>query len=76
MDVLRNFRFLIDEKFDANDIAKDLRLQLEINRFHDINIAAVTSRNEVIVQVPNANGELEESVESFMNSYQKGVILE
>lgn len=73
---MRNFRFLIGDQFEANNVAKDLRVQLDINRFRDINVTAVNSRNEVMVQVPEANGALEETVESFMRGYQKGVILE
>lgn len=73
---MRNYRFLIKDQFEANSVANDLRVQLDINRFHDVNIAAVGNRNEVIVQVPEANGNLEETVESFMQNYQSGIILE
>jgi menaquinone-dependent protoporphyrinogen IX oxidase len=73
---LKNFRFLINDQFNAQTIAEDLKVQLDVNRLYDVNIVAVNSRNEVIVQVPEANGTLEEVVESFMDSYQKGIILE
>jgi hypothetical protein len=73
---LRNYRFLIGEQYNADTIAKDLRLQLDINRFNHVTVAAADYRNEVIVQIPEANEGLEEAVESFMGSYQKGVILE
>ncbi|WML44663.1 hypothetical protein [Neobacillus sp. PS3-40] len=73
---MKNFRFLINDQFNAQTIAEDLKVQLDVNRLYDVNIVAVNSRNEVIVQVPEANGTLEEVVESFMDSYQKGIILE
>ena len=75
-DFLRNFRFLIKEQFEANSVANDLRVQLDINRFHDVNISAEDKRNEVTVQIPEANGNLEETIESFMQDYQSGIILE
>ncbi|MCQ6282076.1 hypothetical protein [Bacillus sp. EB600] len=73
---MRNFRFPISDQFSAANIAKDLQVQLEINRFSHVNVVAADNRNEVIVQVPEANEGLEEAVESFMKSYQTGVILE
>jgi len=75
-DFLRNLRFLIKEQFEANSVANDLRVQLDINRFHDVNISAEDKRNEVTVQIPEANGNLEETIESFMQDYQSGIILE
>lgn len=73
---LKNFRFLISDQFNAERLAEDLRTQLEVNRLHHVTIVAVSSRNEVIVQVPEANDSLEEVVEGFMEGYQTGVILE
>jgi hypothetical protein len=73
---LKNFRYLIKGQYVANDVAKDLQVQLDINRFNDVNITAVDNRNEVIVQVHEANDNVEETVESFMQNYQSGVILE
>ena len=73
---MRNFRFPISDQFSADRIAKDLQVQLEINRFKHVNVLAAANRNEVIVQVPEANEGIEEAVESFMKSYQTGVILE
>jgi hypothetical protein len=73
---LKNFRYLISREYQADNIAEDLRLQLEINRFNNINVKAVNMRNEVIIQVPDANDSIEEVVESFMENYQTGVILE
>ncbi|OLS39954.1 hypothetical protein [Bacillus sp. MRMR6] len=73
---MKNFRFLIQDQFEANNIANDLRVQMYINRFHDVNIVAVNQRNEVIVQVHEANENVEETLESFMRDYQSGVILE
>lgn len=73
---MKNFRYLISDQFKAESLAEDLRIQLEVNRIYHINIVSVNTRNEVIVQVPEANGSLEEVVESFMEGYQNGVILE
>jgi hypothetical protein len=73
---MKNFRFLISDQFNAESLAEDLRTQLEVNRLHHVNIVAVNTRNEVIVQVPEANVSLEEVVETFMEGYQTGVILE
>jgi hypothetical protein len=74
---MRNFRYLLSDQFQAANIAEDLRLQLEINRFKNVNITAVTMRNEVIVQVPEASDlSLEVAVDSFMENYKTGVILE
>ncbi|MGM0876286.1 MAG: hypothetical protein ACQEWV_16320 [Bacillota bacterium] len=74
---MRNFRYLISDEFQAASIAEDLRLQLEVNRFNNVNITPVTMRNEVIVQVPEASDLLlEVAVDSFMENYKTGVILE
>jgi hypothetical protein len=73
---MRIYRFLINDQFQANSIAEDLRVQLEINRFNDVNILPVDNRNEVLVQVFESNGAAEETVETFMQNYQKGIIIE
>ncbi len=73
---MKNYRYLIQDKFDANTIANDLRVQLNVNRFENVTIKAVNQRNEVIVQVPDSSDHLEIAVESFMENYQTGVILE
>jgi hypothetical protein len=73
---LRNYRYLIKDQFEANSVAHDLRVQLEVNRFHDVNISAVENGNEVIVKVPQPNENLEETVETFMADYQSGIIME
>ncbi|PAD66784.1 hypothetical protein CHH83_22215 [Bacillus sp. 7586-K] len=74
--IMKNYRYLIQDKFDANSIANDLRVQLNVNRFDNVTIKAVNQRNEVIVQVPDSSDHLEIAVESFMENYQTGVILE
>jgi hypothetical protein len=73
---LRSYRFLINEQFQANNIAEDLRVQLDINRFNDVNILSVDNQNEVLVQVFEPNEAAEETVETFMQDYQKGIIIE
>jgi hypothetical protein len=73
---MRNYRFLINEQFQANNIAEDLRVQLDINRFNDVNILSVDNQNEVLVQVFEPNEAAEETVETFMQDYQKGIIIE
>jgi hypothetical protein len=73
---MRNYRFLINDQFQANSIAEDLKVQLDMNRFNDVNILSVDNRNEILVQVFEANGAAEQTVESFMQSYQKGIIIE
>jgi diaminopimelate epimerase len=73
---MKNFRFLIDDEYNAQSLAEDLRVQLDVNRFYNVNIVAVNQRNEVIVQVPEDNNFIEETVGSFMKGYQNGIILE
>ncbi len=73
---MRNYRFLINDQFQANSIAEDLRVQLDVNRFNNVNILPVDNRNEVLVQVFEQTGEAEQTVESFMQNYQKGIIIE
>ena len=73
---MRNYRFLINEQFQANSIAQDLRVQLDVNRYSDVNILSVDNRNEVLVQVFESSGGAEEAVETFMQDYQKGIIIE
>jgi hypothetical protein len=73
---MRIYRFLINDQFQANSIADDLRVQLDINRFNDVNIVSVDNRNEILVQVFEANAAAEQTVESFMQNYQKGIIIE
>lgn len=55
-EFMRNYRFLINDQFQANSIAEDLRVQLDINRFNDVNILSVDNRNEVLVQIFESNG--------------------
>ncbi|WP_226666364.1 hypothetical protein [Metabacillus litoralis] len=74
---MRNYRYLVSDKYKAKEIAEDLRVQLDINRYQDVHVKAVNNRNEVIVQVPPASTlALEETVDSFMAEYKTGVILE
>jgi hypothetical protein len=73
---MKNVRFLLDDKFQAERLAEDLKLQLEINRFEGAKVVPVKDRNEIIVQIPEANGALEETVDSFMKNYRTGEILE
>lgn len=73
---MRNYRFLIHDQYQANSIAEDLRVQLDINRFKEVNILPVDNRNEVLVQVFESNGAAEETVETFMQDYQKGIVIE
>lgn len=74
---MKNYRYLISDQYQAKNIAEDLRIQLGVNRFNNVNITPVTMRNEVIVQVPDASSlSLETAVNSFMENYQTGVILE
>ncbi|HWO96601.1 MAG TPA: hypothetical protein VNM45_09740 [Bacillus sp. (in: firmicutes)] len=73
---MKNLRFMLNDDFQAESLAEDLKLQLEINRFRHIKVVPVRDRNEIIVQVPEADGELEDTVELFMQNYKKGEILE
>jgi hypothetical protein len=73
---MRNYRFLINDQFQANSIAEDLRVQLDVNRFNNVNILSVDNRNEVLVQVFEQTEAAEQTVESFMQNYQKGIIIE
>ncbi|MBM7602359.1 methyl coenzyme M reductase beta subunit [Metabacillus crassostreae] len=74
---MRNYRYLLSDKYNAGTIAEDLKVQLDINRFQDVHVKAVDNRNEVLVQVPSTGPlSLEETVDSFMEEYKTGVILE
>ncbi len=73
---MKNFRYLIPKEYEVNRIAEDLLLQLEVNRLKDVNVKAVIDRNEILIQVKDANDSIEEVVGSFMESYDAGVILE
>ncbi|PLR95080.1 hypothetical protein [Bacillus sp. T33-2] len=73
---MRNYRYLLKDQFDANIIADDLRLQLAIYRFENTSVTSIPNRNEVIVQIPDANGTAEEAVESFMANYHTTKMLE
>ncbi|WP_059170535.1 hypothetical protein [Bacillus sp. FJAT-27445] len=73
---MKNVRYIIQDGYDAENIAEALKVQLSINRFDNIGITAVEQRNELIVQIPENNGPLEETLGSFMAGYQDGVILE
>jgi hypothetical protein len=73
---MKNLRFLLHDQFQAESLAEDLKLQLEINRFEHVKVVPVRDRNEIIVQVPEADGALEETVDTFMENYKKGEILE
>jgi|GEM_PF-1503296 len=75
-EFMRNYRFLINDQFQANSIAEDLRVQLDINRFNDVNILSVDNRNEVLVQIFESNGAAQEAVETFMQDYHKGIVME
>lgn len=74
--MMRNIRYLIKEGYSAVKLAEDLKVQLDVNRQNHVHITPVEKRNEVIIQVPEANGSLEEIVGSFMQDYQSGVIME
>jgi len=73
---MRNIRYLIGDQYDAENVAEDLKLQLEVNRLNHVGIFPVSARNEVIVQIPEDNNTLEEVLGSFMESYKTGEILE
>ncbi|PLT29245.1 hypothetical protein [Peribacillus deserti] len=73
---MKNHRYLLKDDFQAEDLAEDLKVQLEVNRFDNYTITPVASRNELIVQVPDAAGDLEDTVDQFMVDYHKGKMLE
>lgn len=73
---MKNFRFLLKDGAESAQIAKDLRVQLDVNRYQNVSVTPVTGRNEVIVQVPDESGMIEETIESFMKDYQTGEMLE
>ncbi|MBT2637891.1 MULTISPECIES: hypothetical protein [unclassified Bacillus (in: firmicutes)] len=73
---MRNNRYILGEGFEAKAVSDALRLQLDVNRMDHINVVAIEKRNEVIVQVPEASGDLEKVIESFMSSYQTQIIQE
>ncbi|WP_409270098.1 hypothetical protein V1499_11685 [Neobacillus sp. SCS-31] len=73
---MKNVRYIIQDGYDAEKIAEALKVQLNVNRFENVGITAVGQRNELIVQIPENNESLEETLGSFMAGYQDGVILE
>jgi hypothetical protein len=73
---LKNVRYVLNDEFQAEDVANDLKVQLDINRIHHLTIKSVENRNEVIVQIPEANESTEEVLSGFMKDYQKRTILE
>ncbi len=73
---MKNIRYLLLDQFQAKDIAQDLMVQLEVNRIHDVYVTPIDIRNELSIQVPEANEYSEEVIGGFMKDYQKGVILE
>ncbi|RDU35723.1 hypothetical protein DRW41_16405 [Neobacillus piezotolerans] len=73
---MKNVRYIIQDEYEANKIAEALKTQLDINRFIDVEVTAVDLWNELIVQIPENNAALEETLGSFMAGYQDGVILE
>ncbi|MCP8969980.1 hypothetical protein [Ectobacillus ponti] len=73
---MRNLRYLLNNKRDANQLAEDLQVQLEVNRFENVTVVPIPERKELIIQVPEADGALEDTVEAFMSDYKDGLILE
>ncbi|TYR79322.1 hypothetical protein FZC66_14515 [Priestia megaterium] len=73
---MKNHRYLLKDSLKAEDIAKDLKIQLEVNRLHTVNVFPIAERNEVIVQVADADGTAEDIVDAFMNDYKTGEMLE
>ncbi|WP_053366601.1 hypothetical protein [Bacillus sp. FJAT-27245] len=73
---MKNVRYIIQDGYDAEKIAEALKVQLNVNRFENVGITAVGQRNELIVQIPDNNELLEDTLGSFMAGYQDGVILE
>ncbi|WP_026693599.1 hypothetical protein [Peribacillus kribbensis] len=73
---MKNHRYLLKDSIQAEELAGDLRVQLEVNRFDDYSIVPVVQRNELIVQIPDAAGDLEDTVDAFMAGYYDGKMLE
>ncbi|WP_409289921.1 hypothetical protein [Peribacillus sp. SCS-37] len=73
---MKNHHYVLKSSVDAEELAEDLRLQLEINRFSNYSITPIPSKNKLIVQVPDADGPLEETVDIFMADYRKTEALE
>ena len=73
---MRSLIYFLNDKMEAEQLAEDLKVQLEINRFRNVMVVPVNEKKELIIQVPEANGELEEAVEAFMEDYKEGVMLE
>lgn len=73
---LKNVRYVLNNEFQADRVASDLRVQLDVSRISNVEIKSVESRNEVIVQIPEANDSVEEVLSGFMKDYHKRIILE
>ena len=70
--LMRNYRFLINEQFQANSIAEDLRVQLDVNRYNHVNILSVDNRNEVLVQVFESAEEQRKRLKPLCKITKKG----
>lgn len=65
-----NIRYNLRSEFEAESIAEDLRLQLDINRFNQVSIESVSQDNQVIIKLPEEHGDMLEVINQFMHNYQ------
>lgn len=48
---MRSHRYIIKDSLKADEVARDLELQLDINRMSDVRILSVNAQNEILVQM-------------------------
>ncbi|MBY0007490.1 MULTISPECIES: hypothetical protein [Priestia] len=73
---MRSHRYTIKDSLKADEVAKDLELQLDINRMSDVRILSVNAQNEILVQMQEENEEAEDVIDVFMKEYKTEEIIE
>ncbi|MED3951295.1 hypothetical protein C1N83_19570 [Priestia aryabhattai] len=72
---MRSHRYTIKDSLKADEVAKDLELQLDINRMSDVRILSVNAQNEILVQMQEENEEAEDVIDVFMKEYKTEEII-
>ncbi|MQR89009.1 hypothetical protein GFV16_24460 [Bacillus megaterium] len=72
---MRSHRYIIKDSLKADEVARDLELQLDINRMSDVRILSVNAQNEILVQMEE-NEEAGDVIDVFMKEYKTAEIIE
>lgn len=73
---MRSHRYIIKDSLKADEVARDLELQLDINRMSDVRILSVNAQNEILVQMEEENEEAGDVIDVFMKEYKTAEIIE